>query len=191
MPEQTASASKTAASPGARDALISDTSFWVGQIFGVYSAWQDYEQQRWMGDYLRDTYRLNAKFAELQAKDAIRRGELAAEARGREVAQVVGQQRVAAAAQGLALGVGSPAELQAEAIDVGMMDALQIENNAYREAMGYRIEATRQNVAAAARSAEARQEAATTLTTRAVGTIGRITDRYYGSAGTGTVGRRG
>lgn len=172
-------------------ARVAAASFAVEQIFGLYAGWRDFELTRWYGEYQQDVYKLNAKYAEIQAKDAIRRGELAAEARGREISAVVGRQRAAAAAQGIALDTGSQAELQAEALEVGMMDALEIENNAYREAMGYRIQATQQLVAGAARRLEAQQRAEATLTTRAVQTVGRVAARYYGSAGTGIVLPRG
>jgi hypothetical protein len=174
-----------------RYARAAQATFAIEQIFGMYAAWKDYELTRWYGEYQQDVYKLNAKYAEIQARDAIRRGGQMAKRRAEEVGQVVGEQRVAGAAQGLAVGSGTIAEIQEEAITVGMMDALEIENNAYREAMGYKVQAAQNLVTGAARRLEARQEAETTLTTRVIGTARDVADRYYGTSGTGIVRRRG
>ena len=85
---------------------------------------------------------LNAEMANLQAEDAINRGNLAAGRHMQEVRGLEGAQRAAYAAQGLAVGQGSPAAVMEDTRTLGAADASQIRLNAYREAFGYRREAT-------------------------------------------------
>jgi hypothetical protein len=92
--------------------------------------------------YESQVYGINAELAEAQAVDAVARG---AEAAGRHRArtrQVIGSQRAGLAAQGVDIGDGSAADVQADAATLGELDALTIENNAKREAWGYKVQAS-------------------------------------------------
>jgi hypothetical protein len=83
----------------------------------------------------------NAGVADLQAQDATQRG-LEEEQRFRtQVRGLVGSQRSALAAQGIDVGSGSAADVQADTAYLGELDARKIRANAQREAWGYEVEA--------------------------------------------------
>lgn len=84
--------------------------------------------------------RINARLDEDQAVSAERRGGILAQRARTEGAQVIGEQRAALAANGIRVDRGVAVDL---ALDSGMAaerDALEIENAAAMEAMGYRIQ---------------------------------------------------
>lgn len=83
----------------------------------------------------------NAEIGRIQSQEAIRTGEFAANraiTRGR---QVEGQQRAAEAASGIVAGAGTGGLAEAATEQASHMDALMIERNAAREALGYRMQA--------------------------------------------------
>lgn len=84
----------------------------------------------------------NAAIAEEQAQDAITRGQEEEQNFRAQVRQRIGQARTSFAAQGVVVGEGSAADVEADLAYLGELDALQIRNNAAREAWGYRVEAT-------------------------------------------------
>ena len=92
-------------------------------------------------EYQKAMFEVNSKFAELQAQDSVRRGDVAAGNHMSQVRGMIGSQRAAMAAQGIEVDSGSAAEVQADTAAMGAIDAAQIRNNALREAMGYKVEA--------------------------------------------------
>lgn len=107
--------------------------------------------------------RINERRAQLQAEDAIARGEAEAGRYGEKVKQVVGQQKVSFAAQGVALDSGSVQAVQEDTKRAGQADVDSIRVNAFREAMGYKSQA--QDYAMQGRMAQtsAKARAANTL----------------------------
>lgn len=83
----------------------------------------------------------NAAIAEAQAQDAIARGKQDEDRYRASIRQNIGSARAAYAAQGVDVGSGSAAEVQGDIAYLGELDALQLRNNAAREAWGYRVEA--------------------------------------------------
>ena len=83
----------------------------------------------------------NAAVAEIQAKDAVERGQVEAARYKEQVEGVVGAQRVGFAGQGVDVASGTALAVQADTAAMAEMDALQIESNAAREAWGYKVEA--------------------------------------------------
>lgn len=83
----------------------------------------------------------NAQIADLQAADALERGALSEEHYREMVRGVIGQQRAGFAAQGVDVASGSALDVQADAAQLGELDALQIRQNAMREAWGYKVQA--------------------------------------------------
>lgn len=82
----------------------------------------------------------NASVADLQAKDAIARGR-DEESRFRQyVRGLVGAQRAGFAASNVDVSFGSALEVQADAVELGELDALTIRTNAAREAWGYQVQ---------------------------------------------------
>lgn len=94
-----------------------------------------------MGDYEAQLYNTNAGLAEMQAADVIARGrEAELKVRGGS-RQLVGAQRAALAAQGIAIDSGSAADVIENDAMMGELDALTVRNNARREAWGYNVQA--------------------------------------------------
>jgi hypothetical protein len=93
------------------------------------------------GQYEAQMYEQNARFAEINADDALKRGAEAAQQQLKRGAEVQGSQRAALAAQGIAIDSGSAADIQADTAALAAQDAMKIQNNAWREAWGYRVQA--------------------------------------------------
>jgi hypothetical protein len=83
----------------------------------------------------------NAKLADLLATDALRRGAFEAGVARMQGTQEQSAQKAAIAASGIDPGAGTAAAVQATTSIWSRIDAETIRNNAYREALGYRIEA--------------------------------------------------
>jgi len=122
------------------------------------------EQQAAESDAQLDEY--NAGVAELQASDAVQRGEEEANRYRQGVRNLVGEQRATFAASGVVADYGSAGEVQHDAEFLGELDALTIKTNAAREAWGYKVSAydLRQKAAitrkaGATRAAEGREAA--------------------------------
>lgn len=93
--------------------------------------------------------RTNAGFATNAANDAMARGRYDADIQRLRTAQNIGTQRAAQAANGGVVNEGSNAVLQEDTAALGELDALTIQNNAAREAYGYKVEALNNTNAAA------------------------------------------
>lgn len=91
-------------------------------------------------------YKAQRKLLAAQAADAIGRGSMEAAERMRQARLQAGAARAGYAAQGVAVGAGTPAEVAASTEFMGTLDAATIRANAFREAMGFRME--RENVLA-------------------------------------------
>ena len=84
----------------------------------------------------------NKKIAEINAQDAIDRGEEQVADFSKEAARMKGAQRAALAAQGINVDTSTAAAIQYETDKQVDTDIARIRNNAWREAWGYKIEAT-------------------------------------------------
>jgi hypothetical protein len=114
----------------------------VGATAAVGSAYTSAEAAKAQGAYQKRQAELNAGMGEFQAEEAIRRGDEDAKAMGKKTKQVIGSQRAALAAQGIEVDSGTAAEIQADTAAIGAVDAQTIKNNAWREAWGFRAQAT-------------------------------------------------
>jgi hypothetical protein len=93
------------------------------------------------GDYQAGIFGQDASLADQQAADAIARGhEAELKSRG-STRLLTGTQRTDLAAQGIDIGSGSAADIVGQDRALGELDALQIRNNARREAWGYNTQA--------------------------------------------------
>ena len=79
----------------------------------------------------------NRKTSLIAAADAVRRGDVEADASRVRTRLLIAQQRAGYAAAGVELGSGSTLSTTSDTAMFGEMDALTIENNAQREAWGY------------------------------------------------------
>lgn len=109
-------------------------------IMALGTGMSAYGQTR-SGKETKGIYDRNAQLAELQAQDAIERGQVEETKSRRQTEQVIGRQRVSLAAQGVDINKGSALDVQADAAYLGELDALTIRNNAAKEAWGYRVQA--------------------------------------------------
>jgi hypothetical protein len=83
----------------------------------------------------------NAGFKQQTADETINAGNTSADWQRVRTGQAVGTQRTAQAANGIDVNSGSAAQLQDDTAMLGELDALTIQNNAAREAYGYRVQA--------------------------------------------------
>lgn len=83
----------------------------------------------------------NAAMDRNSAQDALARGRIQEERQGRRTRQLVGEQRVAMAANGVEVDFGSAGALQDDTRMIGFEDAQTIRENAARESQGYEIRA--------------------------------------------------
>lgn len=135
------------------------------------------ESQQVVANLQGDQLDYNASVADLQAQDALDRGQ-ADEAKFRKsIAGVIGQQRAGFAGQGVDVGSGSAVDVQADAAYLGELDAQTIRANAKREAWGFSVQAADYRSSAAvarkggAIDAQAGRNAATAGNIAAIGTI--------------------
>lgn len=97
----------------------------------------------------------NAAIDRASAQDALKRGRIEEERTGRRTAQLIGQQRAAAAANGVEVDFGSMADLQEDARMLGFEDAQTVRENAARESRGYEINAWNRKASASASRSQA------------------------------------
>ncbi len=110
----------------------------VGSLASGYSQSKALKAQ---GDYQKSIYDMNAKFAQFEADDAIDRGKTAATEYKKKGKALIGSQRAALAAQGIEVDSGSAAEVQADTRIQIEKETINIKNNAWREAWGYKTQA--------------------------------------------------
>ena len=83
----------------------------------------------------------NAAFKNDTANETINAGDTAADWQRVKAGQAIGTQRSVQAANGIDVNSGSSALIQDDTAMLGELDALTIQNNAAREAYGYRVQA--------------------------------------------------
>lgn len=83
----------------------------------------------------------NADMKDRTAQETIFAGDTSADWQRVRTGQAIGTQRAVQAANGIDVNSGSAAQLQDDTAMIGELDALTIQNNAAREAYGYRIQA--------------------------------------------------
>ena len=133
------------------------------------SAMGDYQQSKVAGEVAAR----NAKLADLQAEDALRRGENEAAELRRRVAATKSAQRVSLAAKGLDLTYGTAADLQDQTDFFGESDVATVRTNARKEAWSRRSQSA--NFQAEALSQRPWLSAGSTLLVGA----GQVADKWY------------
>ena len=97
---------------------------------------------RQQGEYQQQMYELDATISEFQGGLALERGEKEAERVRRRGNLLLGQQKAGFAGQGVDVGYGSAADVQADGRKAVVEDVLTTKNNAWLEAWGYKVQAT-------------------------------------------------
>lgn len=106
----------------------------IQAVGGAFSSYQQGKARRYAS-------RANERIAEMQAKDALARGQEAEALSRQKGKKVRGSQKAALAAQGIRVDYGSAQDIQQETEDISELDALNIRLNAAREAFGYQSQA--------------------------------------------------
>lgn len=128
--------------------------------------------------------RTNALYAQDAANDATKRGAYEADLQRVRTGQAIGTQRAAMASNGGMVDSGSNSRLQEDTAAIGELDALTIQNNAAREAYGYKVQAlTGFNNA---RQTEANGD--TAQRSSILGGVIKGASSYFGSSGFGGFG---
>lgn len=168
------------------------TSYGISGVSSLAGAYSQSQAMKAQGDYQRQMANLNARMADMQAEDALKRGSREATEHKKKVKQLVGSQRAAMASQGIALDSGSALDIQEETISMGAEDALTIKNNAWREAWGYRSQGEASRYEGEVAKAASRNQARNTLITGGLqATAAGLQAGYWaGKGGKETVARR-
>jgi hypothetical protein len=147
----------------------------AGYVVSAYAQTQALKAQ---GDYQKNQSEINARFRRLLAKDALKRGDEAAEEVRKKGEQVVGSQRAAAAAQGIDVNSDTALDLQVETDEAVASDMRKIRNNAWRESWGFETEAN--NLISQGNMAvlSSRNMASATLLTGGLQAIGATAQSY-------------
>lgn len=147
------------------------------QAYGAYEA-----SKATKGKYKYDAQVAinNARIAEYQAEDALRRGEQTKVAIGLKTGALKGSQRASLAARGIDIGEGSPLDILTSTDYMGGVDTATATTNAEKEAWGHRVRAKNYESEAemlygAADNTNPFAAAAGTLLTGA----GRVADSWY------------
>jgi hypothetical protein len=117
----------------------------AGTVAQAYGARQAAKAQKNAANYQAAVARNNAKVAEWQAEDALRRGEMAKQQTQLNTAALKGRQRAMLAERGIDLGEGSALNLLTDTDQFGAIDANTVIDNANREAYGFRVGAQNNN----------------------------------------------
>ncbi len=133
----------------------------TGLVIGLtaLSAYNQYQ----VGQEQKSIARQNAKLADEQAVDTVRRGKTEEDRRRRLTRQQIGSQRAAFGANNVVSSTGTPLGLLADTAEFGELDALTIRNNAAREAFGFKIDSQNFRRRAKLAGREGTVGAATTL----------------------------
>lgn len=121
------------------------------------------EGQRSAGAYSERMSQLNAARAEAQAADATKRGETEAIRFQSKISGMAGSQRASLAAQGIQVDSGSAGDIIKQTYEIGAEDAQTIRNNSFREAMGFKSQASESLIQGKLAKAGADQQASYTL----------------------------
>ena len=115
---------------------------------GSYSASKAMELQaqgiRLRGEFQAAAQRRNSRVSELQAEEAQARGRKVASDVYRKSRMLRGTQRATAAASGVQVDSGSVADIQDESANLAEQDMLTANNNAWKEAWGFKVQSTDQ-----------------------------------------------
>lgn len=117
---------------------------WMALIpvaIGLVGSMMQAKGQTENADFQSGMMQQNAGFKLRTADETINAGNTSADWQRVRAKQAVGTQRSVQAANGIDVNSGSAAQLQDDTAMLGELDALTIQNNAAREAYGYRIQA--------------------------------------------------
>lgn len=122
----------------------------------------------------------NARIAELGAQSALQQGQQQVASLTLQAGQLKSRQRATMAANGIDLGIGSAAEIQASTDIMKEIDMATVEANAVRSAWGYRTQAVNyQNEALMQRATAKGISPGATLASSLLGTATSVAGSWY------------
>jgi hypothetical protein len=130
-------------------------------------------------DFQKSQANTNAVYAEMQGADAIKRGDKEARALKGQGKKLIGSQRAAAAAQGIEVDSGSALDTQEDTAGLVAEDALTIKNNAWREAWGYKVQASNYQGQGAMAGLAAKNTSRSSLVTGGLIAAGKVGEAAY------------
>jgi len=156
----------------------------VGQIGGAVSgaigSYYSTNAQKTALEGQAELAKINARIAELGAQSVISQGQQQVGALTLKASQVKGGQRAAMAANGIDLGVGSAAEIQASTDIMKEIDANTITANAVRSAWGYKTQGVNmQNDALMRQAAAGSLNPAGSVASSLIGSAGSVAGSWY------------
>ena len=122
------------------DTLFLSSLFTQG-LSGFANAYSQATAYEIQGNYQKNAAEFNAKLAEIQGEDAVRRGDRAAAQVIKQGRQAQGAQRASLAAQGIDVNSGTAAQIQEDTAVLSELDALTVKTNAWRERWGLKVSA--------------------------------------------------
>lgn len=151
-----------------------------GSVSGAVGSYYSSKSQASSLKFQSDIAGINARIAELGAQQELYKGQQQVGALTMKAGQVKSSQRAAMAANGIDLGEGNAAEVQASTDIMKEIDKNTIEANAVRSAWGYRTQSVNYQNEALIRSATADNinpfaSAATSL----LGSAGSVAGTWY------------
>ena len=160
------------------------TASLAGQTFGaVSSAVGSYYSASAQQSTLKSQATLadtNARIAELGAQSTLMQGQRQIGALTLKAGQLKSSQRAAMAANGIDLGVGSAAEVQASTDIMKEIDSNTLEANAVRSAWGYRSQAVNfQNEALTKRATAGAINPIGSMASSLIGAAGSVASSWY------------
>ena len=111
-------------------------------IASIVNAQNEASAIKSQGRFNANQLEFNARLAELDKKDELKRGKDEAKFIKKRGAQMIGSQRAALAAQGIEIDSGTAALIQQDTADQVELESLTAGNNAWRRAWGLEVEAT-------------------------------------------------
>lgn len=112
-----------------------------GALISGYGAYKEQKAQKDSIEYQQAEAEINGGLQDQAARDAMQRGKQAAQDHMRQVGQFKAEQTAVLAASGMDISQGTPASLLDDTQYMGDLDLRRIQQNAKREAWGYRVEA--------------------------------------------------
>lgn len=160
-------------------AWVAVASIGIGAV-GLAGASGEAESIRQQGAFQQQQLRFNKKLAEIDAKDAVERGEEQVKDLKSQAAQVQGSQKAALAAQGIDIDVGTAVGIADQTQKQVETDVARVRNNAWREAWGFKIEASNLGTQARQTGIAASNQASSTILAGGLNAAGTIVGGFAG-----------
>lgn len=151
-----------------------------GAVGGAIGSYYSTNAQKTALEGQAELAKINARIAELGAQSVMAQGQQQVGALTLKAGQVKSSQRAAMAANGIDLGVGSAAEIQASTDIIKEIDANTITANAVRSAWGYKTQGVNmQNDALMRQAAAGSLNPAGSVASSLLGSAGSVAGSWY------------